>query len=165
MLIKRLLSACLLAAAFTLLSHSYAPPAAARQEGPGRAEQEVRKLEREWLDAYEKNDAEAMERIVAEGFTITFPNGGVQTRAQLLEMIRAPRRGPAPKFYTEQVQSRAYGDTVILMGRVVAEFTQPDGKTVREVSRYTDTYIRLKGRWQVVASHLSNVEEPRRPEK
>lgn len=136
--------------------------APARQDNLSEAEREVRKLEREWLDAYEKNDAEAMDRIVAEGFTITFPNGSVQTKAQLMGFVRAPRKGPPPKFHTEDVQSRAYGDTVILTGRVVGEFQQ-DGKTVRDVSRYTDTYVRTKGRWQVVASHLSNVEAPRPP--
>jgi ketosteroid isomerase-like protein len=156
-LMKRLGTACLLAAC---LFGAASGPVASAQEGPSRAEQEVRKLEREWLDAYEKNDAAAMERIVGEGFTITFPNGGIQTREQLLRMIRAPRRGPAPKFHTEDVQSRTHGDhVVVLMGRVVGEYAQPDGKTTREVSRYTDTYVRLGGRWQVVASHLSNVEE------
>jgi uncharacterized protein (TIGR02246 family) len=159
MLTNRLKMACVLAA----LSLFAVGAVAARQEATTKAEQEVRKLEREWLDAYEKNDAGAMERIVADGFTITFPNGGVQTREQLMRMIRAPRRGPAPKFHTEDVRSRAYGDTVILTGRVISEFTQPDGKTTREASRYTDTYVRTGGRWQVVASHLSNVEEPRRP--
>ncbi|HWS54412.1 MAG TPA: nuclear transport factor 2 family protein [Pyrinomonadaceae bacterium] len=134
--------------------------ATAWQAGQSKAEQEVRRLEREWLDAYEKNDAGAMDRIVAEGFTITFPNGSVQTKAQLMGMIRAPRKGAPPKFHTEAVESRAYGDTVILTGRVVAEFQQ-DGKTVRDVSRYTDTYVRVGGRWQVVASHLSAAGEPR----
>jgi ketosteroid isomerase-like protein len=150
------------AAASVALLLGAAGQAAARQEGVSEAEREVRKLEREWLDAYERNDAEAMDRIVAEGFTITFPNGSVQTKAQLMGSIRAPRKGPPPKFHTEDVQSRAYGDTVILTGRVVGEFQQ-DGKTVRDVSRYTDTYVRTKGRWQVVASHLSNAETPRPP--
>jgi ketosteroid isomerase-like protein len=155
---KRFVSA---AALFAVLLAA-AGYAAARQDNLSGAEQEVRKLEREWLDAYEKNDAAAMDRIVAEGFTITFPNGGVQTKPQLMSMIRAPRKGPPPKFHTEGVESRAYGDTVILTGRVVGEFQQ-DGKTVRDVSRYTDTYVKMKGRWQVVASHLSNVEAPRPP--
>jgi ketosteroid isomerase-like protein len=155
---RRFLSAAALVAVL-LAAGGYA---AARQDSPSEAEREVRKLEREWLDAYEKNDAAAMDRIVAEDFTITFPNGSIQTKPQLMSMIRAPRKGPAPKFLTEDVKSRAYGDTVILMGRVVGEFQQ-DGKTVRDVSRYTDTYAKVKGRWQVVASHLSNVEAPRPP--
>jgi len=155
---KRFLTASVLSA-LVLLAAGHA---AAWQDGPGKAEQEVRKLEREWLDAYEKNDAEAMERIVAEGFTITFPNGAMQAKPDLMRMIRAPRKGPAPKFRTEGVESRAYGDTVILTGRVIGEYQQ-DGKTVRDESRYTDTYVKRDGRWQVVASHLSNVEPPRRP--
>src|ERR671915_2663510 len=129
-----------------------------------KAEEEVRKLERQWLDAYEQNNAEAMDRIVADDFTITFPNGAIQTKPQIMSMIKAPRRPGQPRmrFFTEDVQSRTYGDTVILMGRVITEYER-DGKTVREQSRYTDTYVRRDGRWQVVASHLSNVEEPKKP--
>ena len=115
-----------------------------------RAEEEVRKLEREWLDAYEQNDGGAMERIVADDFTITFPNGAMQTKPQLMAMIKSPRRAGQPrmKFHTEGVESRAYGDTVILIGRVVTEYER-DGKAVREQSRYTDTYVRREGggRW------------------
>jgi ketosteroid isomerase-like protein len=138
----------------------------ARQAAPTqltKAEEEVRQLERQWLDAYEQTDAAAMERIVADDFVITFPNGAMQTKPQLMAMIKAPRRPGQPrmKFRTEGVQSRAYGDTVILMGRVITEYER-DGKPFSEQSRYTDTYVRSKGRWQVVASHLSNVEEPKK---
>lgn len=139
----------------------------AQQAQPPRltkAEEEVRKLEREWLDAYEQSDGEAMERIVADDFTITFPNGAMQTKPQLMSMVKSPRRAGQPRmrFHTADVQSRAYGGTVILIGRVVTEYER-DGKAVREQSRYTDTYVLRNGRWQVVASHLSNVEEAKRP--
>lgn len=129
-----------------------------------KAEEEVRKLERQWLDAYEQHNAEAMDRIVADDFTITFPSGAIQTKPQLMTMIKAPRRAGQPrmKFSTQDVQSRTYGDTVILIGRVITEYER-DGKTVKEQSRYTDTYVRRKGQWQVVASHLSNVGEAKKP--
>jgi uncharacterized protein (TIGR02246 family) len=129
-----------------------------------KAEGAVRKLERQWLDAYEQNNAEAMDSIVADDFTITFPNGAIQTKPQLMAMIKAPRRASQPrtKFSTEDVQSRAYGKTVILIGRVITEYER-DGKTIKEQSRYTDTYVQRNGRWQVVASHLSNVEEAKKP--
>ncbi len=128
-----------------------------------KAADEVRKLERSWLDAYEKYDAKAMDEIVAEDFTITFPDGSIQTKKQIIADIKAPRGANAPtyKFYTEDVQARVYGDTVILMGRVVTEW-QMNGKPMREQSRYTDTYVRRNGRWQVVASHLSNVKEEKK---
>ena len=141
-------------------------PTAIRARAPrarqvSKAEQEVRNLERAWLDAYEKRDVEAMASIVADDFAITFPDGATQSKAQLIEGLKRPHNPatPSPKFYTEDVQARTYGDIVILTGRVVTEY-QRDGETIREQSRYTDTYVKRRGRWQVVASHLSNVAQP-----
>jgi ketosteroid isomerase-like protein len=127
-----------------------------------QAEQEVRKLERAWLDAYEQLDAKAMDAVVADDFTITFPDGSIQTKPQILNMIKAPRRPnqSSLRFYTEDVQSRVYGDTVILIGRVVTERRQ-NGNSMKEENRYTDTYVKRGGRWQVVASHLSGVPKPK----
>ncbi|MFN2492303.1 MAG: nuclear transport factor 2 family protein [Pyrinomonadaceae bacterium] len=126
-----------------------------------QVEQEVRKLERAWLDAYEQHDAKAMNAIVADDFVITFPDGSMQTKPQILDSIKVP---PSPgglslKFHTEEVQARVYGDTVILSGLVVTDYMR-DGKPAKEKSRYTDTYIKRKGRWQVVASHLSHAPKP-----
>jgi uncharacterized protein (TIGR02246 family) len=122
------------------------------------AAQAVQKMERAWLDAYERHDVKAMDAIVAEDFTITFPNGSMQTKAQIIASLKnagQPGR-PTSKFHTEDVRARVYGDTVILVGRVVTEY-QRDGQTLsKEQQRYTDTYVRRDGRWQVVASHLSN---------
>jgi uncharacterized protein (TIGR02246 family) len=122
------------------------------------AAQAVRKLERAWLDAYEQFDEKAMNAIVADDFTITFPDGSRQTKVQIVNSLKLPRQAgrPTAKFYTEDVQARVYGDTVILTGRVVTEY-QRDGQTMsKEQQRYTDTYVKRNGRWQVVASHLSN---------
>lgn len=118
------------------------------------SEQEVRKLERAWLDAYEKRDAEAMNAIVADDFTITFADGSIQTKPRIIESLKRPG-GASMKFYTEKVESRVYGDTVILIGLVTSEWRQND-KPMTDRSRYTDTYVKRNGRWQVVASHLSN---------
>ena len=122
--------------------------------------QAVQKLERAWLDAYEQLDEKAMDAIVADDFTITFPNGSMQTKAQIMASLKRPRSSDRPtmKFHTEEVQGRAYGDTVILSGRVVTEYQRDGQTTSKEEQRYTDTYVKLKGRWQVVASHLSNAK-------
>ena len=127
--------------------------------------QEVQKLERAWLDAYEKLDQKAMDAIVADDFMITFPDGSTQTKAQIMASLKpaSQTNSPTMKFYTEGVDTRVYGETVILTGRVVSEW-QRDGKTVgKQQSRYTDTYVKRQGRWQVVASHLSNDEPRKKP--
>lgn len=150
----------LLIVALTLAAIAFEPLFGQEAGRPpvSKPEEEVRKLEREWLDAYEQFDVKAMDRIVADDFAITFPNGSIQTKPQLMASIKAPRKPDAPsyRFFTESVRSRSYGDTVILSGTIVTE-TRRDGKPVQERSSYTDTYVKQNGRWQVVASHLSNV--------
>jgi uncharacterized protein (TIGR02246 family) len=122
-------------------------------------EQEVKKLERAWLDAYEQHDEKAMNAIVADYFTITFPDGSMQIKAQIISSLKRPRPQGAPtqKCHTEEVQARVYGDTVVLIGRVITEY-QRDGQAMSSQQRYTDTYVKRDGRWQVVASHLSNAK-------
>ena len=123
------------------------------------AEREVKKLEREWLDAYEKYDAEAMNRIVSDDFKLTFSNGSVQTKADILAQLKSAQDAnrPSPKFSTEDVQSRVEGDTVILTGRVIQQMTR-DGQTRMMQMRYTDTYAKRQGRWQVIASQLTRIQ-------
>lgn len=125
-----------------------------------QAEQEVRKLEREWLDAYEKYDADAMNRIVADDFKLTRSNGSVQTKADILAELRTARESSRPPatFSTEEVQSRVDGDTVILTGRVIIR-SERNGQTATMQARYTDTYIKRDGHWQVVASQMSRLAQ------
>jgi ketosteroid isomerase-like protein len=147
--------------ALFLLTLTFSGAVAFSQESPVEA---VQKLERAWLDAYEQLDAKAMDAIVAGDFTITFPNGGVQTKPQIIASLKSPRpAGRSMKLRTEEVQPRGYGDVVILVGIVVTEY-QRDGKTVSENrQRYTDTYVKRNGHWQVVASHLSNANSGQTP--
>jgi uncharacterized protein (TIGR02246 family) len=138
---------------FLIVAVSTALTSAQPKMNPATFQEEVRRLERAWLDAYEKHDVASMTEIVADDFTITFPDGSIQNKTQIVDSLK---RGGASamKFRTENVQSRAYGDTVVLIGLVVSEWTQ-DGKPMTDRSRYTDTYVRRNGKWQVVASHLS----------
>ncbi|MEP6707324.1 MAG: DUF4440 domain-containing protein [Pyrinomonadaceae bacterium] len=127
------------------------------QEELSLAEREVRKTEREWLDAYEHSDAEAMNRILSDDFKLTFPNGSVQTKANILAQLKSGQNSgrPSPKFSTADEQSRVEGDAVILTGRVI-QTMERDGQTRTMQMRYTDTYMKRQGRWQVVASKLTS---------
>ena len=94
------------------------------EQSLSQAEREVRKLEREWLDAYEKRDAEAMNRIVADDFKLTFPDGRAQTKADILAQLKSEQDAARPplKFSTEDVRSRVEGNMVILTGRVSSNY-------------------------------------------
>lgn len=129
------------------------------EQALSQAEREVRKLEREWLDAYEKRDAEIMNRILSDDFKLTFSNGSVQTKVDILAQLKSAQDSaqPSPKFSTEDVQSRVEGDTVILTGRFI-QTMERDGQTRTMQMRYTDTYAKRQGHWQVVASQLTRIQ-------
>ena len=145
---------------FVLLVAATTLPAiqAIGQQDQGQVEQEVKKVERQWLDAYEKHDAAAMDKIVANDWTGTFPDGSVQTKEVVMRLVKHPRppEMPGPSFTSEDVKARVYGDTVILTGRIITAW--PSGS--RQQARYTDTYVKRNGNWQVVASHMSG-DSPR----
>jgi ketosteroid isomerase-like protein len=123
------------------------------------AEKEVRKLERQWLDAYEHDDADAMARMLADEFTITFGDGRTQNRTEVLESVKAHGSrggGPAPKFATEHVEARVEDDHVVLTGRLL-QTSERNGETKTMRFNYTDTYQLRDGRWQAVNSRLTRL--------
>jgi ketosteroid isomerase-like protein len=138
---------------------------ATQQPSPTRVltsgpEEQVRRLERLWLDAYEQRDAAAMEEILADEFVITHPDGRTQNKAQIVEMMKKMRErsgAPTSKFSTENVQARVAGDTVTLSGRLVQK-SERGGSTMTMEFAYTDTYAKRGERWQVIRSELKRLD-------
>lgn len=127
------------------------------QTGSSKDERELLKLQRQWLDAYQKHDAAALERIEADDFSLTESDGKVTTKAEDVASIRnAKPPQPDDSFDATDVKVRLYGDTAVLIGRVVLKYRNK-GQLVEEQYRYTDTYLKRRGRWQVVASQLTRI--------
>ena len=117
-----------------------------------QAEQELLKLEREWLDAYLNKDVEAMKRIVADDFLITYSNGSVIDKEETIRRLKSEKKDPNSYHWTEDEKVRFYDRTAIITGRFLWK-----SKDSRGESLYTDVYVNRNGRWQVVSSHLSKV--------
>jgi ketosteroid isomerase-like protein len=123
-------------------------------------EQDLLKLEREWLDSYIKGDEDTMARIESDDFTITYQDGSVRTKSDELANLKKRTGPPDPSLTmsTEDVKVRIYGDTAVLTGVFVAKSAEH-----LERSRYTDVYVKKDGAWRVVASHLTSVKTPPPP--
>ncbi len=143
----------LVVAALCLLAY----PAPAVNEGQD-AKAELMRLERAWLDAYDNNDAEAMDRIVADDFTICYGSAQVLDKKQTIAKLDREAKNPTSKQYTIETKVRLYGDAAVLTGIYIGEWVVDGEKRVSR-SRYTDTYVKIDGRWQVVASQLTHMPE------
>jgi ketosteroid isomerase-like protein len=140
--------------------------AAARGQTPGDkpaadagAERAVTQLIHQWLDALVAKDFAAIDRIVADDYLITISDGRLLNKEQDL----APVRDAQLKFASAKVEDlkvRVFGDTAIATGTGIYNVTYGErGGETRE--RFTDVWLKRKGRWQAVSSHSTTLPKPK----
>jgi len=121
------------------------------------AEQEFKKLEREIGQAWAKRDVASYDQILADDYTWTDFDGIVWTKAQDLETLKSGE--VVVTFYeVDDWKVRVYGDTAVVTGRNTIKETWK-GRDTSGQYRYTDTWVKLAGRWQLVASHTSKIAQ------
>jgi ketosteroid isomerase-like protein len=106
------------------------------------------RVESEWCDATVKNDADTLDRVLADDFLGTEVDGRPYTRE---DAIREAKSGPSQ--YTlcqnsDDLTIRFFGAVAVVQGS--EGFEKRDGSHGKWV--FTDVLVRRKGLWQVVAS-------------
>ena len=130
----------------------------ARQGQSTGVEQELMRLEREWAAAFVKLDATAYERIEADDFILTDDAGGIETKAEEVASLR-DGGWKVQSLQLDDLKVRVYGDAAVVIGRLVQK-AQRKGVDESYTGRFTDTWVRRGGRWQVVASQLTRIRQP-----
>jgi ketosteroid isomerase-like protein len=124
-------------------------------------EQELRRLEDEWLGSYLRGDKTTFDRIVADDFTGTDESATTRNKMQERELIQAPPSSIKTSLTNNDLRVRIYGDAAIVTGRIVARI-QPSGQSeIFFQSRFTDTFLRRQGHWQVASRHYSRLPPER----
>jgi uncharacterized protein (TIGR02246 family) len=145
---KRILTAAVLVIAISLVFGQPAPAGANRK---GNDEQAVRQTLKELIAALGNNDTAALDRIYADGYTFVGDNGAMMTKA---ERIAAFKSGEL-KYESvshDVVSVRLFGDTAVTVVHIETKFApgvkSPGGKFLT-----TGTFVKIKGRWQLVVAH------------
>lgn len=129
-----------------------------------RTESELMQIERDIGDANIRRDKAYFARIEADECIFTDSGGGLTTRAEDLASLDQPP-GPAKliAYVVDEMKVMDYGSTAVVLGRVTTTSRITSNGVEREVvnrSRFTDTFVKRKGRWQLVAGHSSRIREP-----
>jgi hypothetical protein len=133
-----------------------------------RVAAETKQLERAWLiESYSNsNNMADYDRIVADDFTITHSNGNLLNKAEKRADIVAshnPNPSPGTVFRIDDasVRVRVYDDVAISTGYIIEKYNF-QGRDIDDRVHFTNTYMKRRGRWQVVASQLTRVhQQPR----
>ena len=114
---------------------------------------ELTRLLNEFLAGASRNDAAVHDRFWADDVIYTGSAGKRRGKADIMRDVRsapAPKPGdPTTVFTAEDMRIQQYGKTAIVAFRLVGT-TVKDGKT--EVANYLNsgTFVKRKGKWQVV---------------
>jgi len=121
-------------------------------------EQELKKLEIQWDEAGVKKDVAVYDRLLADDFMLTGPNGNLVTKAQFTAELKS---GEDIVFSStlSDMKVRVYGDTVVVTYVEKAKETFK-GLDVSGTSRWTDTWVKRGASWHCVASQGSKVAHP-----
>ncbi len=140
---------CLLAASAAGL------PAQEKEQSDAAA---VRALELKWTDSYRQHHIDILSSLLAEDFVITIEDGSVYSKAGYI----SHSADPATRVQVAELADlkvRVHGDTAIVTG-AYHEKGESNGKPYEYRDRLTDVWMKLSGKWQVVASQYSVPYKP-----
>ena len=116
--------------------------------------QDLERIEQQLAATWRKGDCSAWGAMLASEWSVIHITGAVITRAEALEMCKAPR-APIEMLKIDELSVRAFGDAAVVTGRTAMRTGGSKPETV--TLRFTDVFIRRAGRWQVVASHATQL--------
>jgi ketosteroid isomerase-like protein len=113
----------------------------------------VAALDTQYQAAVEKNDADTMDRILADDFVLVTGLGKTYTKADLLKSARSKST-----VYEHQEDSsqkvRVWGDTAVVTALLWMKGTE-DGKPFDNKLWFSDTYARTPTGWRYVFGQAS----------
>jgi ketosteroid isomerase-like protein len=116
-------------------------------------EEELLNLENEFARAVASNDADALDRLLADDWVIVEPDGGMIDKARFLGVIRSGALSHESMESTD-LRVRVYGYTAL-----VTALTTSKGKFMGQdfssCERATDIFVKQSGRWQCVFTQLT----------
>ena len=137
-----LLILCLLTvSAFSLLAQEKSDPAT------------IRALEMKWTESYREHSIDILSSLLAEDFVITIEDGSIYSKAGYISHSADPSTRVQVAELSD-LKVRMHGDTAIVTG-AYHEKGESNGKPYEYHDRLTDVWMRVGGKWQVVASHYS----------
>lgn len=110
----------------------------------------VQALENAWNHALEAKDTKALGMLFANTFLSVDIDGSIASKSEFLAGIKGADYQPS-QAVTEQSTVQVYGDTAVVVGVFRVKGTEK-GKAYVRRERFVDTWIKMNGNWQCVAT-------------
>ena len=133
----------------SLTSLAASAPAQQQKAGLTADERAVLDLEEAWAKAVVKRDAATFRKILAPGFVYT-EDDRIQTGEQLLkDIVSSP--DTVTEARNEKLETHTFDNAMIVTGWLVMR-GRSGGKPFEHRYRFTDTWLKRGGHWQIIAA-------------
>jgi len=113
----------------------------------------VKALEMKWTESYKQHNIDILSSLLADDFVITIEDGSVYSKAGYISHSADSTVHPEVAELSD-LKVRVRGDTAIVTG-AYHEKGESKGKPYEYHERLTDLWMKIGGKWQVVASHYA----------
>ena len=127
-------------------------------------EQAILEIERETFEAIRNKDAEALDRLLDEGFVYRSPGGPESCKADFIKVAsQLPVR--ILSVWGEELKVNIYGEAAVLTGVQHAKVLTDDGKEVISSVAFTDIFVKRLNGWAMTLAYgvelgISNQSKP-----
>jgi ketosteroid isomerase-like protein len=113
----------------------------------------IRALETKWTESYKQHSIDILSSLLADDFVITIEDGNTFSKAGYISHT-ADSSVKVQSAEPSDLKVRIHGNTAIVTG-AYHEKGESNGKPYEYHDRLTDVWMKIGGKWQVVASHYS----------
>ena len=110
-------------------------------------------LEKKWTESYQQRDIGILSSLLAEDFVITVEDGSTFGKEGYISHS-ADSTVHVEVADLSELRVRLHGNTAVVTG-AYHEVGSSKGKHYEYRDRMTDVWMKIDGRWQVIASHYS----------
>jgi FKBP-type peptidyl-prolyl cis-trans isomerase FkpA len=124
------------------------------KQQPQSPDQALKLVETQWMEAFKNRDKAVLARILADDFIFTDDEGRVHDKTEYIKT--ATESIKVESYKLDDLATRAVGTTGVVTGIWTGKMTI-DGKDSSGEFRFTDTFVKRLGRWQVLASQDTRI--------
>ncbi len=118
-------------------------------------ERTITLLEHQWAHAYVADDADFLDAVMNPAYVQTNVRGEVSTKAEEVGEVR-DHVIHYEKFESTDLKVRVFGDAAVATGQTWIKATvKNSGRAIDASVRFTDTFVKLNGKWQAVSSQTT----------
>jgi len=120
------------------------------------ADSELKAIEQQWLDAYQKSDAAFLKNLYADDYVVIEPDGAIATGAEDIKGV-TDKKFVLKTATMSDYKCRMMGDNAACVTASLKLTGMDDGKEFSGDFRAIDIFEKKNGKWMAVASQLTKV--------